>query len=84
VPLSPPRLVIITLVINACRSSSKSTDSNFATTDKLYSVCSVTLQPPLVLSMFSSNSIFPKCKTAATMVYISHLSWFDSPSLLRA
>lgn len=68
VPLSPPRLVIITLVISACRSSSTLTDNKLATTDKLCSVCSVTLHPPLVLSIFSSNSIFPKCKTAATIV----------------
>lgn len=66
VPLTPPLFVIITLVSKACCSSSASTDNSSAVVFSDFKLLSITLEPPFVFSIFSSNSILPKCRTAAT------------------
>ena len=57
-----------TLVIKALRKSRGSRPSISAVILNDFSVAGVILQPPFVLSGSSSKLIFPRCKTAATVL----------------
>ena len=84
VPLRPPRLDCMTLDTRACLSSPGSTPISLAAIDSDFSELAHTLQPPFVSSGLSSNETFPKCRTAATVEYISKRSVSLNPSRFKA